>query len=112
MFSNQVKVNFTNIPEQKFPDGARPQEITKYNMDYSFALESMFHKMGSANGKIISHTLFESLTLSLRYTYKQESFPDHNFSHKFCSCDLLCMILWPPRELEFYTRFIPVIMLF
>ena len=60
-FFNHVKIRFTKIPEQKYPDGATPHEITKYSMDYSFALESMLQKIDSSRGK--SRLLFDSLLI-------------------------------------------------
>ena len=52
VFAN-VRVRFTKIPEQKFPDGANPQEITKYSIDNSYALERMFQEIGKPNGETI-----------------------------------------------------------
>ena len=48
---NHVKIRFTNIPEQKFPNGAKPHEITRCNMDHSFVLESMLKKLDGSDGK-------------------------------------------------------------
>jgi len=48
---NYVKIRFANIPEQKFPDGAKPHEITKCSMDYSFALESMLQKLDGSDAE-------------------------------------------------------------
>ena len=66
-FVNHVKIRFTKIPEQKFPDGAKPHEITKYSMDYSFALESMLQKIDSSRGK--SWLLFDSFISSKIFSF-------------------------------------------
>ena len=57
-YFNHVKIRFTAMPEQKFPDGAKPEEITKYSLDYSFALECMLEKMDTNNGKCLNLILF------------------------------------------------------
>ncbi|XP_042197744.1 protein AAR2 homolog [Callorhinchus milii] len=48
-----TEIRFSNIPKQKYPDGATPAEITKYNMDFSFTLESVINQRYSASPKDI-----------------------------------------------------------
>ena len=35
------EIRFSKIPEQKWPDGATPAEVTKYSMDHSYVLENL-----------------------------------------------------------------------
>ncbi|XP_005994430.1 protein AAR2 homolog [Latimeria chalumnae] len=39
-----TEIQFTEIPKQKYPEGATPAEITKCSMDLSYALQSVINK--------------------------------------------------------------------
>ena len=36
-----TKIRFTQVPSRKYPDKATPNEITKYNMDHSYVLQTL-----------------------------------------------------------------------
>ncbi|XP_078275311.1 protein AAR2 homolog [Rhinoraja longicauda] len=46
-----TEIRFSNIPSRKYPEGASPAEITKCNMDYSYALESVINQRYTSNPK-------------------------------------------------------------
>ena len=44
-----TRIRYTKIPEQKYPSGASPAEITKFNMDSTFQLETIIKDRYSEN---------------------------------------------------------------
>uniref|UniRef100_UPI00398F02E5 protein AAR2 homolog n=1 Tax=Pristiophorus japonicus TaxID=55135 RepID=UPI00398F02E5 len=48
-----TEIRFTQIPNQKYPEGASPAEITKCSMDFSYALETIINQRYSSNPKDI-----------------------------------------------------------
>lgn len=44
-----TEMRFTEIPKQRYPDGASPQEITKHSMDSSYLLETLLKTVYSEN---------------------------------------------------------------
>lgn len=36
-----TEIRFTQIPKQRYPDGASPQEVTKHSMDSTYMLETL-----------------------------------------------------------------------
>ena len=42
-------IRFSTIPKQKFPPGASPAEVTKYNMDHSYVLEQVLERYADKN---------------------------------------------------------------
>ena len=36
-----TQIRFTNIPRRKFPEGASPSDVTHYNMDHSYTLQTL-----------------------------------------------------------------------
>lgn len=44
-----TEMRFTEIPKQRYPDGASPQEITKHSMDSSYLLETLLKTVYSKN---------------------------------------------------------------
>lgn len=48
--SAENKINFTAIPQKRYPDGSSPADITKHSLDSSYLLECMLAKMtGNTN---------------------------------------------------------------
>ncbi|XP_019395313.1 PREDICTED: protein AAR2 homolog [Crocodylus porosus] len=43
-----TEIRFTEVPTQMYPDGATPEEITRHNMDLSYALETVINKRYSS----------------------------------------------------------------
>ncbi|XP_069727872.1 protein AAR2 homolog [Phaenicophaeus curvirostris] len=39
-----TRIRFTELPEQTYPEGATPQEITRHSMDLSYALEKVIEQ--------------------------------------------------------------------
>lgn len=48
-----TEIRFSKIPIRKYPEGASPAEITKCNMDFSYALDSVINQRYPANPKDI-----------------------------------------------------------
>ncbi|XP_019368595.1 PREDICTED: protein AAR2 homolog [Gavialis gangeticus] len=43
-----TEIRFTEVPTQMYPNGATPEEITRHNMDLSYALETVINKRYSS----------------------------------------------------------------
>ena len=41
----ETEIRFSEIPKQRYPDGASPVEISKYSMDCSYALSGLINRM-------------------------------------------------------------------
>ena len=43
--NQETLIRFSEIPKQRYPDGASPLEISKYSMDSSYALSHLINNM-------------------------------------------------------------------
>ncbi|XP_062886607.1 protein AAR2 homolog [Mobula hypostoma] len=48
-----TEIRFSKIPIRKYPEGASPAEITKYNMDFSYVLDTVINQRYSSKPKEI-----------------------------------------------------------
>lgn len=53
--TSENKINFTEIPTKKYPDGCSPAEITKHSLDSSYVLDCIMQNM---HGKIFYYTVY------------------------------------------------------
>lgn len=47
--SPENRINFSEIPKKKYPDGCSPAEITKHSLDSSYVLDGIVQNM---NGRV------------------------------------------------------------
>ena len=93
--------NFTNIPKQKYPEGAGPAEITKYNLDHSFVLDNLLKTYYKDNELgILGELQFSFVCFLIGQVY--DGFEQwKKLVTLLCSCEEA-----PAKHSELYTSFI------
>jgi len=80
-------LNLTKIPNKKYPEGASPQQITKYSMDHSYVLGTLLQTAYDNNFEgILGELQFSFLCFMLGHVY--DAFEQWKLLvHLLCSCD-------------------------
>ena len=66
-----TEIRFTEIPKQRYPDGASPQEVTKHSMDSSYILETLLStKYPSNKNGILGEIQFAFICFLVAQVYE------------------------------------------
>ena len=82
------EIRFSKIPEQKWPDGATPAEVTKYSMDHSYVLENILNSdvLVGNNLAILGEIQFAFICFLIGQVY--DAFEQwKRLVHLLCHCD-------------------------
>ena len=82
------EIRFSKIPEQKWPDGATPAEVTKYSMDHSYVLENLLNSDAyrGNNLAILGEIQFAFICFLIGQVYDAFEQWKH-LVHLLCHCD-------------------------
>lgn len=64
-----TELRFTEIPKQRYPEGASPQEITKHSMDSSYLLETLLKNVYSNKSEILGEVQFAFICFLIGQVY-------------------------------------------
>ncbi|CAL1530086.1 unnamed protein product [Lymnaea stagnalis] len=65
-----TKIRYSSVPKKKFPDGSTPAEISKYNMDSTYALNLLLAERFDHNiGKLLGEVQFAFICFLIGQNY-------------------------------------------
>lgn len=81
-----TEMRFTEIPKQRYPVGASPQEVTKHSMDSSYLLETLLKTVYTSYNEILGEIQFAFICFLIGQVY--DAFDQwKKLVHLLCSCE-------------------------